>query len=212
MQTLTRSTAVLALAAALVAAPLDAQDRPAQQQQQEQCTATITPAQVQAGQAAQRLTVSVNRDVGEISRLQAADSGIVLAQARDLPRTDLAANAPAPRPIAMGEQRNTWTVYVNTQNARPGSHAMTFVGANGNCTAQIRVDGGAAQPGQQGRQGGAQPAQPGGRQGQPGAQPSRPPAGGQQPSGGAQPTQPPSDGPQPSTQPTQPGTQPRPNN
>ena len=47
---------------------------------------------------------------GRLERLprQAADSGITVAEAGDLPRTDLAANAPAPRPIAMAEgQQNT---------------------------------------------------------------------------------------------------------
>lgn len=209
MQTL-RSTAALALAAALVAMPLDAQDRPAQQQAR--CTATITPAQLPAGQAAARLNVSFSEDVGELTRVQAEDSGIVLAQARDLPRTDLAANAPTPRPIAMGEQRNSWTVFVNTQNARPGSHGMTFVGANGGCTAQIQIQAGqqgrqgGAQPGQQ-PSGGAQPAQPG-AQPRPGAQPGQPSGGSTQPTS---PTTPPAGG---STRPspTTPPTTPRPNN
>ena len=158
MQTL-RSTAVIALAAALVATPLDLRAQ--------ECTATITPAQVQAGQQAVRLNVRFSEDVGDLTRLQAADSGIALAEAGDLPRTDLAANAPAPRPIAMAEgQENTWTVFVNTEDARPGSHRITFVGAEGGCTAQLAVQA----AGQQG----AQPAQPGAQPNrQPGAQPGR---------------------------------------
>jgi hypothetical protein len=197
------------LAAALVASPLDLRAQ--------ECTATITPAQVQAGQQAVRLNVSFSEEVGELTRLQAADSGIMLAEARDLPRTDLAANAPAPRPIAMGEQRNTWTVYVNTEDARPGAHRVTFVGAEGGCTAQITVAQGGAQPAQPGAQPtqprqpsaqpGAQPTQPRQPSAQPGAQPGNQPA---QP--GAQPTQPrqPSaqPGAQPGNQPAQPGAQP----
>ena len=219
MQTLTRSTAVLGLAAALVALPVDLRAQ--------ECTATITPAQVQAGQQAVRLNVRFSEDVGELNRLQAADSGIALAEAGDLPRTNLAANAPAPRPIAMAEgQDNTWTVFVNTEDARPGSHRITFVAAEGGCTAQLTVqaEGQPAQPGAQPRPGGAQPqpgAQPGARPGQPsggqqpGAQPSRPGGAqpgaqpGQQPSGGAQPDRP--GGAQPGAQPGG-STQPRPNN
>lgn len=197
MQTLARSTAVLALAAALAPVGLNAQE----------CTATITPAQVQAGQQAVRLNVRFSEDVGELTRLQAADSGITVAEAGDLPRTDLAANAPAPRPIAMAEgQQNTWTVFLNTEDARPGSHRITFVGAEGGCTAQLTVQG----EGQQGRQGGAQPGQPGAQPGQPsgGAQPGQPgaqPRPGGQP--GAQPGQPGQPG---GAQPGQPGAQPRP--
>lgn len=194
MQTLARSTAVLALAAA-IATPISLRAQ--------ECTATITPAQVQAGQQAVRLNVRFSEDVGDLTRLQAADSGITVAEAGDLPRTDLAANAPAPRPIAMAEgQQNTWTVYVNTEDARPGSHRVTFVGAEGGCTAQLTVQG----EGQPGRQGGAQPgAQPGQPSGgaQPGAQP-RP--GGAQP--GAQPGG--AGGAQPGAQPG--GAAPRPNN
>jgi len=211
--------AVLTLGAAFVATPLDLRAQ--------ECTATITPAQVQAGQQAVRLNVSFSEDVGELTRLQAADSGIALAEAGDLPRTDLAANAPAPRPIAMAQgQEDTWTVYVNTEDARPGSHRITFVAAEGGCTAQLNVQAAGqpgaqpGQPSQPGAQPGAQPARPGAQPGQPsqpgaqpGAQPSpRPGAQPGQPSQpGAQPSTQPGAG-QPSTQPTQPGTQPRPNN
>jgi hypothetical protein len=183
--------AALALAAAFVATPLDLRAQ--------ECTATITPAQVQAGQQAVRLNVSFSEDVGELTRLQAADSGIQLAEAGDLPRTDLAANAPAPRPIAMAQgQEDTWTVYVNTEDARPGSHRITFVAAEGGCTAQLNV--------QAGNQPGAQPSQPSQPGAQPGRQPGQP---GAQP--GAQPGQPSQPGAQPG-QPAQPGAQPRPNN
>jgi hypothetical protein len=204
MQTLARSMAVLTLGAAFVATPLDLRAQ--------ECTATITPAQVQAGQQAVRLNVSFSEDVGELTRLQAADSGIALAEAGDLPRTDLAANAPAPRPIAMAQgQEDTWTVYVNTEDARPGSHVITFVAAEGGCTAQLSVQAAGqpgapgAQPGQPGaqpgRQPGAQPGQPS-QPGQPGAQPGRQP--------GAQPGQPSQPGAQPGqpSQPGQPGAQP----
>jgi hypothetical protein len=214
MQTLARSMAVLTLGAAFVATPLDLRAQ--------ECTATITPAQVQAGQQAVRLNVSFSEDVGELTRLQAADSGIALAEAGDLPRTDLAANAPAPRPIAMAQgQEDTWTVYVNTEDARPGSHRITFVAAEGGCTAQLNVQAAGqpgaqpgqpsqpGQPAQPGRQPGAQPGQPSQPgAGQPGAQPGRQP--GAQP---GQPSQPGAGQPgaQPS-QPTQPGSQPRPGN
>jgi hypothetical protein len=206
MQTLARSMAVLTLGAAFVATPLDLRAQ--------ECTATITPAQVQAGQQAVRLNVSFSEDVGELTRLQAADSGIALAEAGDLPRTDLAANAPAPRPIAMAQgQEDTWTVYVNTEDARPGSHVITFVAAEGGCTAQLSVQAAGqpgapgAQPGQPGaqpgRQPGAQPGQPS-QPGQPGAQPGRQP--GAQP---GQPSQPGQPGAQPGRQPgAQPGAQP----
>lgn len=203
MQTLTRSMAALALGAAFVATPLDLRAQ--------ECTATITPAQVQAGQQAVRLNVSFSEGVGELTRLQAADSGIQLAEAGDLPRTDLAANAPAPRPIAMAQgQDDTWTVYVNTEDARPGSHRITFVAAEGGCSAQLNVQAGnqpGARPGQP-----SQPAQPGAQPGrQPGAQPGQPSQPGQP---GAQPGQPSQPGAQPGqpSQPTQPGAQPRPNN
>jgi hypothetical protein len=136
----------LALATALVALPaqINAQDLPQQQpqqQQQEQCTAQIQPAQVQAGAAAERVTVTLQQPVGAITGVEAPEgSNIELASAEDLPRTPLAGpDEPRPEPISMGEAENQWTVYLNLSEAEAGSHELTFNTAQGQCTARIMV-------------------------------------------------------------------------
>ena len=157
-----RSTSLLglALAAAVVALPVEAQDRPQQpQQQQQQQACTIQPAQVQAGSEAERVTVTLNRPGAEITGLEAPEgSNIELASEENIPRTPLAgADQPRPEPISMGEAENQWVVYLNLSDAEAGSHELTF------------TLGGQGQPGAQAQQ----PRQPQPDQPEP-VQPDRP--------------------------------------
>jgi hypothetical protein len=134
------ATALIALPAQLIAQDLP-QQQPQQQQQQQACTAQIQPAQVQAGSNAERVTVTLDQPVGEITGVEAAEgSNIELANAEDLPRTPLAGpDQPRPEPISMGEGENSWTVYLNLSEAEAGSHELTFNTAQGECTARIMV-------------------------------------------------------------------------
>ena len=153
MQSLTRGPVLagLALATAVALSPALSAQAPTQQptaqpqpgQQQQACVAEVTPAQVAAGQAAVRLTVALSQNAGEIRSINGAQSGIALAQPTDLPRTELSAGGQQPRPIAMGAGQNTWTVWVNTTNARPGTHAVGFV-ANSPCAGEVTVTAAAA--------------------------------------------------------------------
>jgi hypothetical protein len=137
----------LALAAALVALPaqLVAQDvpqpQPQEPQQQQTCTAQIQPAQVEAGSNAERVTVTLQQPVGEITGVEGAEgSNIELAAETDLPRTPLAgADQPRPQPISMGDAENQWVVYLNLSEAEAGSHELTFNTGEGQCTARLMI-------------------------------------------------------------------------
>jgi hypothetical protein len=137
MQTLSRSLAGLAALACVFAvgiSPVSAQEQDAAPQ----CTAEVAPAQIEAGAPAVQLTVALSEDVGEITGLEAPESGISVAAPGDLPRTEMAAET-APQPIALADQGNAWTIWLNTTQAAPGTHEVTFTGTDGTCQAQVTV-------------------------------------------------------------------------
>lgn len=128
------------LAAALTALPahLTAQDPVPEQ---EQCTAQITPAQVTAGEQAVQVTVETTQQIDALTGIADSESGIALASPENLPRTEMAAGEPTPRPIEMGAAQNTWNVWLDLQDAQPGQHELKFETNQGECTAQIQVSG-----------------------------------------------------------------------
>jgi hypothetical protein len=134
----------LALAAAFVALPgqataqIPAQPQP-QPQTQEQCQAQVSPAQLQAGARAAEVRITVSQPIGDVTGVEAGNSGIELASAEDLPRTPLANPDQPQRPIRMGDAPNQWIVYLNTAEARAGEHELTFQSARGTCTARVTV-------------------------------------------------------------------------
>jgi hypothetical protein len=135
-------TSLIALAAAFLALPaaLAAQQpEPAQQQQQPACVASFMPTELAVGQEAAEVTITVSEAIGEVTELEAGESGIALAEADALPRTPLAAPDEPPAPIRMGDAENQWIVYLNTVNAQAGSHELTFRSEQGSCAGQVTV-------------------------------------------------------------------------
>ena len=141
MQTLTKTgLSALALVAALAIVPADitAQDQPLDAQQQ--CTAEIQPQQVAAGSNAVPVTITVSEPIGPVTGVNVdEESGISLAAASDLPRTEMAAGEEQPQPIRMGEGENTWIVWLNLAEAQEGSHELSFTSTQGECTANLEV-------------------------------------------------------------------------
>jgi hypothetical protein len=136
----------VAFAAALVlaaAAPLQAQDLPvppAEPDQQAQCMATVTPAEVPAGQTAQRIEVSLSEPIGNVDAFEA--SGLTLAAPEDLPRVPLAAGGDEPpTPIQMANEGTGATIWLNTSGAEPGDYEFALVGAEGQCQGSVTIAG-----------------------------------------------------------------------
>lgn len=137
MSTLSRNFASLmglAFAIAIGTAPASAQE-PALSGGQ--CTAELAPAQVQSGEAAVSVTAVLSEQVGEVTGLEAAESGITIASPSDLPRTEMAAEE-SPQPINLAEG-NSWTIWINTSQAAPGTYDVTFTGSEGTCQGQLTV-------------------------------------------------------------------------
>lgn len=142
MQKLNRSAltaASVACALALAVSPVDAQDVP--EPAVAACTAEVSPVEVPNGSAAVELTVTLPDAPGPLTGVEAAPtSGIALASPADLPRSEMAEDAEeAPRPIAMGESANSWTIWLNTANATPGRYQLTFNTGAASCQGEIIV-------------------------------------------------------------------------
>ncbi len=116
----------------------------AQQQESQQCTATVIPQEVHAGQAAARVRFSLSEDVGAINDLKAPEgSGIRLSSPEDLPRQEMANPDVTPKPIEMSrEEPNVAILWLNTTAAQDGTKELTLVGEHGTCTAQLNVASG----------------------------------------------------------------------
>lgn len=133
MQGLNRTPLVAAAAAfalSFVASPIAAQE----------CTAELSPAEIESGAAAVEVAVTLSQPVGAVSGVQAAPgSGIAVASPGDVPRTDMAAEE-EPQPIEMGASEDSWTVWLNTTAASPGVYRVAFTGTAGQCEGEVVVN------------------------------------------------------------------------
>lgn len=137
MQNITRILGALAVAAAVVGTP-DGVTAQVSTPRAPACTAEVLPVEIAAGAMAVRLNVVLSADVGDVTSMEAAEgSGIAVSAPADLPRVPLATEEP--NAIAAGIGENTWTVWVSTHEVDPGTHAVTFIGPKGRCTADLTV-------------------------------------------------------------------------
>lgn len=143
MRTWKGLTALMALAPlAFTSTPASAQEEqptPAMQP----CTATVLPGQLQSGQKAERVSVSLTSAVGNVTAFttENAEAGVQLADPADLPKTEMANEAEAREPIEMAAEANTLTIWLNTEKAQAGTYAFTLKGENGTCTGNIEIGG-----------------------------------------------------------------------
>jgi len=135
------------LTALMALAPLAFTSTPASAQQEEptpamqKCTATVLPGQVQSGQKAERVSISLSEAVGNVSAFttENAEAGVSLADPTDLPKTEMAAEATPQKPIEMAAENNRVTIWLNTEKAQEGTYAFTLKGENGTCTGTIEI-------------------------------------------------------------------------
>jgi hypothetical protein len=112
---------------------LVAQEPPAQ------CTAEVAPAELATGEAALRVIFTLSESIGSISGVDAVGSGLALAAPEDIPRAEMASPDEAPRPIELGAEANTVTVWLRTADAQAGEFALTLQGEGGTCQARVAV-------------------------------------------------------------------------
>lgn len=133
------TTLLLAIPLALAPAAVSAQD-PAQEAPQ--CTATVTPTEVEAGSAALQITASLSEDIGPITTFEGPeDSNLELAAPADIPRVEMANPDEAPHPIVMTPETNSVSLWLSTQDVTPGDFEVHLQSEQGVCTAQLTVTG-----------------------------------------------------------------------
>ena len=131
----------LALAVLVAGTPrvLAAQDQAGSQQ----CTATAVPAEVEAGQAAVRVTFTFSEAIGAVTELKAPEeSGIKLAVPDDLPRQEMANPEITLKSIEMSmEDASEVYFWLNTCSAVEGQYEIALNGAQGSCTGHLTITG-----------------------------------------------------------------------
>lgn len=140
MKTLTRTSgAMLSLAAAVALMPASA-DAQAVDTSDQQCTAQVSPSEVEAGSQAVQVTVTLSDNIGNVTGVEQDNAdGITLASVADIPRTEMAAGERPSSPIQMGSSESSWTLWLNTSEAEEGTHSVYFVAGETRCAAEIDV-------------------------------------------------------------------------
>jgi hypothetical protein len=133
------------LAAAMTLVPLALMNNGASAQQPatdtQACVAHVLPTSIPSGITASRLTVTLSKAIGDVTRFTPdEDSGITLADPKDLPPTDMARQGEAPKPIQMSnDAQSRVTVWLNTKEAKEGDYHFTLKGADGVCSGSLKV-------------------------------------------------------------------------
>lgn len=135
--TLSTGTALtLAAAVALVPSNVNAQDY----MPEAQCSAQVSPAQIEAGSKAVRVTVTFSEDIGHVTGVEQENAhGIKIASPMDVPRADMATGEPPPTPIQMGDDQAGWTVWLNMSEADEGTHSLVFLAGENRCAGELEV-------------------------------------------------------------------------
>lgn len=110
---------------------------------QEACQATVQPAEVASGNAAERIEVALTQSIGSITSFESAEqSGLKLAEPGDLPRMAMAADDDRPTPIQMANEENRVTIWINSVDAEPGQYQFLLLGSEGECQGTVTVGSG----------------------------------------------------------------------
>lgn len=109
--------------------------------QQHECAAEVSPDEIYAGQLSVRVTAVLPAPVRSHVELDTPPgSGLALAAPADIPRVDLAAEEEGPGPIELSADREGEVrIWVNTENARPGTHELTLINGERACTVEVTV-------------------------------------------------------------------------
>jgi len=125
---------------AIAASPLAAQEAQPSEMMPV-CSATVKPAQVRAGQKAERIAVTLSSAIGVVSAFSAEqpEAGVKLAEQTDLPKAEMANEAEAQKPIEMAKEDNQVTLWLNTETAEPGTYRFTLQGDSGKCEGSVEI-------------------------------------------------------------------------
>ncbi len=101
----------------------------------------MLPSQLHSGQKAERVSISLSSPVGNVTEFttEDAEAGVKVADPADLPKTEMAAEETAQKPIEMAAENNRLTIWLNTENAQPGTYPFTLKGDGGACTGSLEI-------------------------------------------------------------------------
>lgn len=144
------STMAAVAVAALLATPsaATAQEEAQEAEVAERCTVEFDLSEVEPGRTAVRLTALLSTEAGEVQDLKVSEeSGLALAAPEDLERVAMAFGEPeegeepvTPKPIEIAAVGNQATIWLNTENAAPGTHRVILVGRDGGeCEGELTV-------------------------------------------------------------------------
>ncbi len=105
----------------------------------EMCTASVMPLEIATGEVAVHLIATLSEDVGAVTGIQSAESGITITSPEELPRAEMATDADTPEAIAMTEEGNSVELWLNTANTEAGTYQIMIEGENGHCQAEVTV-------------------------------------------------------------------------
>ncbi len=106
------------------------------------CTAEANVEAVAPGEAATLVAFTLSENIGPVIGFEAPESGLVIASPEDLPRVDMANPEEAPKPVQMSlEAENTAIVWLNSVDARAGTHEVWLISEGARCSATVTVDG-----------------------------------------------------------------------
>jgi len=104
-----------------------------------QCAATVTPAELHAGQAAVQITATLSEDVGAIAGFEGPEeSGLALADPADIPRAELAAEEEV-QPIDITAETNIVSLWLTTAETAPGEYEAQLTSEQGSCAVTLTV-------------------------------------------------------------------------
>jgi len=114
----------------------------AQEEEGGACTADLSPASIRIESPAIRVTARLSRNVGQITAVEGPGaSGVRLSTSAELELMAKAAQEDPEEPIALSADGHTATLWLNTEDAEPGSYTITLEGETGTCTSEITIDG-----------------------------------------------------------------------
>lgn len=115
-------------------------------EQPAECTAEASPSNLLPGHPAIKVLVALSAPVGsDVGFAVHRDSGLELTDPRDIPGTELSAGQGVPPSIQVSSEDGTEvTLWLNTENAEPGSHELTLESGERACAGHIRISGGPA--------------------------------------------------------------------
>ncbi|NNM32859.1 MAG: hypothetical protein HKO53_07315 [Gemmatimonadetes bacterium] len=127
--------ALFAVTPALVNAQEPAQD------EMPVCVATIDAEALPAGEASVPAMFTLTENIGEVTAIEAGESGLSIADPAEEEATEMATEEAAEATEMAAEASITAHIWLSTLEAQAGQFEVHLVGTEGTCAAQVTIEG-----------------------------------------------------------------------